>query len=360
MRKVAIISTNRNKYSETFIQMHIRELPNVAVVFSDGYLPTSFSLNRGKHFVEIGDQKKWWQKSSSVAGIKRILLKEGIEVVLAEYGQSGVEMMPICDALGIPLVVHFHGFDAYRNDALSTYGKKYQKMFELAHSIVVVSTDMKNQLIELECPENKIHLIPYGVSSTLFKPSEVKRNQLQFISCGRFVEKKNPIGLIKAFHKVRLQLPTAQLLMIGDGELLESCKKLVVKLGLTDAVQFEGVQEPNRVAELLNQSSVFVQNSMRTPENDSEGTPLSVLEAMSCQLPVIATNHAGMVDVINDGVNGFLVEENDIDGLANKMLELIENRKLRNLIGEKARKTILDKYTRDRYLKDLTNLLNGC
>lgn len=360
MRKVAIISTNRNKYSETFIQMQIKELPNVVLVLADGYLPSTYSVDRGKHFKDLLEEKKWWQKSSSVAGIKRILLKEKIEVVLAEYGQSGVEMAPICDALGIALVVHFHGFDAYRNDAISTYGKKYPYMFEAANAIIAVSNDMRNQLIDLGCPEQKIQLIPYGVNPNVFKPIETERNLFQFVACGRFVAKKNPLATIKAFHKVWLKHPSSKLVMIGDGELMEKAKKMVQKLDLVEAIEFTGVLEPAQVAEKLNQSVAFVQHSVKTEENDCEGTPLSILEAMSCKLPVIATKHGGIIDVIHNDVNGYLVEQNDVDGMAQLMLEVIENPELTNQIGERARRTILDKYTKDRYLSQLANLLNGC
>lgn len=360
MKRIAIVSTNRNKYSETFIQMHKNELQNVCLVLSDGYFPSTYSLNRGKSYHQIGETKKWWHKFSKKNTLKRLLLKERVEVVFAEYGQSGVEMCEVCDELGIPLIVHFHGFDAYRNDALSSYGKKYPQMFQLASAVIVVSKDMRKQLLDLGCPVDKLKFIPYGIDTELFKPNFIENRKFQFVTCGRFVEKKNPLKTIRAFHQVWLKNNSLQLVMIGDGELLEEAKKMVDELKLNDSVEFTGVLCSNDVVQKLNESVCFLQHSVTTSENDSEGTPLAILEAMACGLTVVATKHGGIVDVIDHGVNGYLVDEFDVDGMADCMTSVIQNHEKSKIIGKNARKTIEQNYHKQRYINDLQVLLNSC
>jgi glycosyltransferase involved in cell wall biosynthesis len=122
-----------------------------------------------------------------------------IEIVLAEYGPSGVEMMSICNQLNIPLVVHFHGYDAYRNDVLSTYGTYYKELFQKASAIIGVSKDMCSQLIKLGCPKPKINYLTCGIDTSIFQFLHETALENKFVFCGRFVAKKAPELVIQAF-----------------------------------------------------------------------------------------------------------------------------------------------------------------
>ena len=180
--KIALLVTNRNKYSETFIQAHIRSLANV-IVYSDGYFPTSVSLDRGKSWDNL-------PKNQDPESILIQSWKENdINTVFAEYGPAGVEVMHACKKANLPLVVHFHGFDAYRDDCLNHYGESYKELFQLASKIIVVSNDMKAQVLSLGCSIEKIELLPYGIDTDFFSlpDSSVKRHH--FLACGRFVPK---------------------------------------------------------------------------------------------------------------------------------------------------------------------------
>src|SRR5688572_28769413 len=120
-RRIAIISTNKKKYSETFIHAQVTNLPYHIFYLHTGYLPTMY-----------GDDDRQIVKGNSdeetlIKAIKIFLIENKIQLVLAQYGPLGVKMMDICMELKIPLLMYFRGYDAYRQDMLDSYGKYYPK-----------------------------------------------------------------------------------------------------------------------------------------------------------------------------------------------------------------------------------------
>lgn len=350
-RRIAVLSTNRNKYSETFIQSHIRLIAN-AVVYSDGYFPTSISLDRGESWNDLPKEKD--AESMLIESWRT----HNVKAVLAEYGPAGVEVMNACRKANVPLVVHFHGFDAYRDDVINHYAEQYKELFQFASKIVVVSQDMKAQLMHLGCPVEKLALITYGIDTDVFLPLNDDHPREHFIACGRFVAKKSPLNTIRAFAKVCYNYPEAKLTFIGEGELFEPAVELSKELKLESNIAFKGVLSQSEVVEELQKHAIFVQHSVRTDQNDSEGTPLSILEAAATGLAIVSTNHAGIPDVIKDRNSGFLVDEGDLDAMAERMIDLLENESKRNDFGKNARETVLENYRQTDYIAALQNLLD--
>lgn len=366
--KLAICSTNRWKYSETFIHAHYELLKKGDLLLSDGYLPTSFSADAGKNFREV--KRSFWpdafrlpRPSSKLNvtdqkdNILKLFQKHRIDTVLAEYGPSGVEMLPVCQALNLQLIVHFHGYDAYRQDVLGTYGKSYPELFQYASKVIAVSQHMAGQLAKLGCSPEKIALLRYGIDTERFAPGTEEKKELQIVSCGRFVPKKAPHLVLRAFAAVHSKQPKAQLVMIGEGELLDATKALAKELGIPNAVSFPGALTPDEVAKVLRSSSMFLQHSMETENGDSEGTPLSVLEAMATKLAVVATRHAGIPEVITHGEHGLLVEPGDWQDMAEKILSLVEDRCLRTQLGSAARSLVIRDHQKDQTLLAFERIL---
>jgi len=113
-----------------------------------------------------------------------------------------------------------------------------------------------------------------------------------------------------------------RLVMAGDGPLWESTRSLARALGTDGAVEFPGVITQDQVAERMRTARAFVQHSMTTRDNDHEGTPLSILEAMASGLPVVSTRHGGIPDVVEHEVHGLLSTEGDTEGMSAHLLRL--------------------------------------
>ena len=339
--RLCIVSPNRNAWSETFIANHIAHLPGVELTLTDGHLPkrdiegelllAPTLLKRVLQRVRKADPQEMLRGT-----IVRLLKKHRIEVVLAEYGPTGEAMLDVCQRAGVPLVVHFHGIDAFHTRLLKENGN-YQRILKNAAAIVVVSREMEQQLLSLGCPRTKLHYNCYGIEVDRFTAATPTTSPKHFLAVGRFVDKKAPHLTLQAFHAAWLRDPGLRLTMAGDGPLWESTKQLAQAEGLGDVVEFPGVITSDQVAERMRQVRAFVQHSVVTADNDHEGTPLSILEAMASGLPVIATRHAGIPDVIDHGVEGLLCEERDIAGMSANISALAQDPALAARLGAAGR-----------------------
>jgi glycosyltransferase involved in cell wall biosynthesis len=180
------------------------------------------------------------------------------------------------------------------------------------------------------------------------------------LAVGRFVEKKAPQLTLRAFVNVLGNMPEARLRMIGDGPLLEECRDLADRLRIANAVTFLGAQSHETVREEMRTARCFVQHSVEAANGDCEGTPLGILEAGATGIPVISTRHAGIPDVVVEGNTGFLVEERDVDGMAENMLRLAQNSELAGRLGHAARKRIESEFSEKRSLGQLWAIIERC
>ena len=366
--RICIARSQKNAYSETFIRDQIKGLAERADVIAihsgrlperdeEGRLLTPFLFWVLHKVVKTITGKR--NNFFIHYGLKRLLIKNKVDVVLANYGLTGAHFVPVCSSLKIPLVVIFHGFDATKKQLLKKYKRPYQKMFSYAAAIIAVSNEMKNKLIEAGAPEEKITVIPYGINLAMFHPSSEKSSTPLFMAVGRFIAKKSPLTTIRAFHSVWRKHPGAKLVMIGGkNELYHSCMQLTHKLNLDNAVTFTGVLSPAAIAEWLRKAHVFLQHSVTAANGDMEGTPVGILEACASGLPVVSTLHGGIKDAVIHGKTGFLVPEHDEEGMARFMEYLIDNPSVAREMGNSAREHIEHNYDRNVQIAKLYELLN--
>jgi glycosyltransferase involved in cell wall biosynthesis len=111
------------------------------------------------------------------------------------------------------------------------------------------------------------------------------------------------------------------------------------------------------VAEEMRRARAFLQHSIRASDGDSEGTPVAILEAQASGLPVIATRHAGIPDVVLDGRTGFLVAEGDVNGMAEKIARLGEDAGLAAELGVEGRSHVLERFTMERSVASLWRII---
>lgn len=367
-RRLCIVRPTAGALSETFIDAHIERLPaKVSVVHGasaigqtpsvDGrpVLRQAFAYRACRKVARLVLRRSWeWEATSAyVALLRRIQA----DAVLAEYGPTGVRLLDACRIAGVPLVVHFHGYDAARHDVLQKHQQGYQRLFESAAAIIAPSRHMRSELINLGAPAEKVIYNPYGVDCTHFRGADPGRNAPHFLAVGRFVEKKAPHLTLLAFAEVHRSHPAAHLRMIGDGPLLPLCRQLAQALGIADSVTFLGAQSPAVVRAEIQNARAFVQHSIRAPDGDCEGTPLAILEASAGGLPVVSTRHAGIPDVIVDGTTGFLVDELDVQGMAAAMERVVEQPFLAAQMGAAGRERILAEFAVEKSIARLWSVI---
>jgi|GEM_PF-600870 len=334
---VCVVHPNKNAYSETFIRAHIENLP-ARVIDLPGV---------------------WFPLHQDKSVLKQFLLENNVDVVLAEFAPAGVAVMEICHEIGLPLVVHFHGFDAHHTILLQQIGEYYSKLFAIAASIIASSQNMRSRLLELGSLPEKIVVNPYGVDTSLFVSANPNLSPPTFLAVGRFVDKKAPYLTLLAFRKVLDKHPAARLVMVGDGVLLEACKQITKSLKMADAVQFLGVLSPDEIATLMQRVRAFVQHSVCTSYGDSESLGVVFLEAGASGLPVVATRHDGIPEVVLDGKTGWIVEEGDVDGMAECMLKLAEDSTLAAQLGKAGRERICTEFTKEKSINGLWEIIKA-
>lgn len=359
-----VVAVNPRDLDGSFIRAHIERLPADTVAVH-GYLPTvgSRTVLSGalvpSAVRKIGRLVRRQPWSEEITRGYLEAFNQRPAAVLAEYGPTGVRLIEACRRAGLPLVVHFHGYDSSVRSVLAEHQDSYPRMFAAASAIIAVSQAMRRRLIELGAPPEKVHYCPYGVDCTHFHPADAAATPPTAVAVGRLVEKKAPHLTILAFAQAHRENRAARLRMIGDGPLLGSCLDLAAALGVGDAVTFLGEQPHEVIRREMQQARCFVQHSVQAMNGDCEGTPNAVLEAGASGLPVVATRHAGIADVVVEGRTGFLVDERDADGMARHLARILGDPELAGEMGRAARKHITAHFAIGERLADLWSVIEA-
>jgi|GEM_PF-1245228 len=361
---VAMIHRNQQSVpSETFINLQREKINAKINYYNDGVTPiclNSFNLVRPYNLarIEIAKQQNNGALQLSEREILTALsfIDENTDVVFAQFGTNGAGILNVCKQLKLPLIVHFHGFDISMKTIIENYKQKYLEMFEYADFVIAVSKYMQNTLINLGCPPEKIIWNPCTANWEYYK-IQPRFSKKLFVGAGRFVMKKAPHNTILAFKKVLEKHSDAKLILAGDGELLQGCKNLVKENNIEQSVYLPGVFKPEQLKEWFLDATAFVQHSITASNGDMEGTPVVVCEASLAGLPVISTFHAGIPDVIIDNETGFLVKENDIDAMAEKMIWVLDNPEKAKEMGAAGKKNISENFNEKKHIEKLDEIV---
>ena len=234
-------------------------------------------------------------------------------------------------------------------------------------AILYISQDIQEELISHNYPSEKLVHITNSVDVEQFKPADTSNEKESKSICfvGRLEEQKGLEYLVKALDIVRKKEGTVKLFLVGDGELRSHLETLSAGLKLQNHVFFVG--KTDDVLFYYRTARIFALPSI------SEVLPLSLLEAMSCGLPVIATTTGGNREILDPhyagekipvsqfliGECGVLVNPEDVEGLARALLMLLQDESLTNKLGERARSYVQQNYGLDRVIGQYRALYSG-
>lgn len=198
---------------------------------------------------------------------------------------------------------------------------------------------VKKRITELSgCSPEKIVVFPCGIDLNVFRPlngpSMIRKmlgweNKKVLICTRNFDIRVHGVEyFIQAIPAILEGCPDVRVLLVGSGPLEQEYRKLVSGLNLEDIVHFTGWLNEIQMAEHLNAADVYVSTSL------SDGTSVSMLEAMACGLPMVVTDVPSYFEWIKDGVNGYIVARKDVSRLAEKIINLLKNPELRKKMSE--------------------------
>lgn len=198
---------------------------------------------------------------------------------------------------------------------------------------------VKKEILRLvEFPEDRIVVFPWGVDLKKFNPGakdgEIREklgweDNLVVIHDRRFSKVYGVIHLIEAIPEVVKEIPNARFLFCGTGPLEKEMKKQIRRHRLSSYVHFTGFAKNEELPRYLNSADMYVSCSF------SDGTSISLLEAMACGLPVVVTDLPGNLEWVMDGENGLVVPPGNSKKLAQRIVELLKNKELRKKFGER-------------------------
>jgi N-acetyl-alpha-D-glucosaminyl L-malate synthase BshA len=237
--------------------------------------------------------------------------------------------------ISIPVITTLHGTDITLVGQDRTYKPVVTFSINKSDGVTAVSEHLKQDTYKYFKIEKDIKVIPNFIDLTRFnlkhkdhfKKAIAPNGEKVLVHTSNFRKVKRTEDVIKIFAKVLEKIP-AKLLMVGDGGERSGCEKLSRDLGIAEHVRFLGKQDA--IEEILSVSDLFLMPSQ------SESFGLAALEAMACKVPVISTNAGGLPELNVEGVTGFLKNVEDVDGMAERAIYILEDEARLNQFKENA------------------------
>ena len=285
-----------------------------------------------------------------------LLKKHGADLMHIYFGHTGVHLLPFIEQWDKPCVVSFHGADVALKQDIKDYPAKLRRLFEAVPLVFARSQSLADRLTNLGCPPEKLRINRTGIPLNEFPfvdrqpPPDGKWRVVQ--AC-RLIPKKGVATSLRAFAIFKRDNPEAEFFIAGKGPLQPELEMLAAGLGIYKDVHFVGFLSQPKLLKLYASSHLFLHPSETSPNQDQEGVPNSVLEAMATGLPVAATRHGGIPEAVDHGRTGFLVAEEDHVGLADAMQLIARSPDLLSQMGAHARATVLERFEQDAQIDQL-------
>ena len=305
--------------------------------------------SEGISIIDVSADNYW----KEFCNIRSAIKKHRPEIVHTNIGAAFHMLLPVW--LEGKKITHYYTVHSIANYDLGGLKKKIMKIALKRKKIIAVAigdTVKKTVCDEYGISTEQVPCIYNGVDTSAFMPKEkyCEDDVCRFISVGSLIEIKNHKMIIDAFNMVRKKYDNVKLTIVGDGVLFDSLKQQVVDLGLENDVELTGNRSD--VGALLAESDVYCSAST------IEGLPISILEAMSTGLPIIATPAGGVVDIVRDDVNGYIVPHGDLEAMADRMMLFARDKTAVETIGRASRTEAL-KYDEKLCAKGYEELYNS-
>ncbi len=252
-------------------------------------------------------------------------------LIHAHFGHVGAEVLDSSQRLGIPLVTNFYGSDTAPFTDDPSWPERRKRLFAEGALFLVEGAFMRQRLVELGAPPEKVRLqrISFRFDQLPAKMQAESGRPPVMLFAGRFVEKKGlQFGLEAAAEIHKRGLPF-EFRIIGGGPLEQEHRDLVARAGMESKIRFLGLLPRAKYLEELARADIFVSPSVTAANGDTEGgAPTTILEAQALGIPVLATTHADIPNVVVPGQSALLAPERDTVTLAEHMRVLLEDRSL--------------------------------
>ena len=290
------------------------------------------ALRRPLRFVRLLGQiaRGEWPDPVKALGRATVLLDAGpFDVVHCQFGNLAPPVMRFRAAgmLGGRLVTIFRGFDISRYVA-EQGPDVYDELFAQGDFFLANCEFFRRRAIELGCPAERIVVHGSGIDVERFEFRArhfPESGPVRVATTGRLVEKKGMEYAIRAVAALGAQGVPVHLSIIGDGPLRAPFEALIGELGCAERVELLGWRDQREIIGILDRCHLFVAPSVTAADGNQDAPVNTLKEAMAMGLPVVATHHGGIPELVEDGVSGLLVSERDGEAIAAALHVLMAN-----------------------------------
>jgi glycosyltransferase involved in cell wall biosynthesis len=257
------------------------------------------------------------------------------------WAPPGLIAARIASKLRLPLVISSHGTDISLLGRKGLIASLSRYVYARTSKATVVSTFLKRRLVDTvsAIAAADVVVLPMPVGMEDFPQTPLPQNDPPvFLSVARYTRQKRLDDIIAAAAKIAADHIDFRIIMVGEGPLENDLKQLVNEKGLSDKIGFVPLVAQQKLAEFYRRADAVVLAS------EGEGFGLVLVEAGLTGRPVIAARSGGIVDIVDDGVNGLLFEVGRIDELADGMRRLIADRDLRIRLGQSGQAQALERF----------------
>ncbi|HWX16053.1 MAG TPA: glycosyltransferase [Chthoniobacterales bacterium] len=282
--------------------------------------------------------------------LSSMLERRGADLMHIYFGHTGVHLLPFIEQWDKPCVVSFHGADVAVKEDIADYPAKLRRLFGAVPLVFARSQSLANRLIQFGCPPEKLRINRTGVplEEFPFVDRQQPRNGCwRMMQACRLIPKKGLATSLRAFAIFKKDNPHAEFFIAGKGPLQPELEMLAAGLGISKDVHFVGFLSQPKLMELYASSHLFLHPSETPPDENQEGIPNSILEAMATGLPVAATLHGGIPEAIEHGCSGWLVPEEDHIALSNAMQEITSSPRALIEMGWRAREAVVRRFEQE-------------
>jgi len=311
--------------------------------------------HRGVRIDRLGTRLSYYAKI--VGEIRRRLRRGEVDLIV-----EALNKIPFLTPLyaNVPVLAihhHLHGLTAFRqvSPPLALGSFALEQMVPLVYRrcpILTISHSSKLELVRRGLPEDHIDVVPCGIDHEVHRHRAHRDRPLRAVSLGRLEPYKRIDLAIRAFRRVVDEVPGAHFDVVGRGQEEPRLRQLADRLGLSNHVTFHGFVDEVRKVELLQSSALLVQCSRK------EGWGLTVVEAYACGTPVVATAVPGLVDSVQDGLTGVLVQRPRPKVLAAAMTKLLRDESKRAQMADYA-VSCAQRFCWDAAARDVRHAISG-
>lgn len=247
------------------------------------------------------------------------------DVIHAQFGHYGLLALQLkrVGAMDGAVVTSFRGYDV--GQYLRAHPGGYDDLFQAGALFLPVSRTLAERLVEAGCNPSKVRVHHSGISCRrlAYRNSRPADGPVRLITVARLVEKKGLADAIRSVARVLASGKQVSYTVVGDGPLRRQLEDLAYGLGVHEHVRFAGSRSHEAALNMIRAAHILLAPSVTAADGDTEGIPNVLKEAMAMGLPVVATRHGGITELVEEGVSGFLAPERDIDALTERLMHLI-------------------------------------